>query len=65
MKMMYEAGETIEGGQVVAISDRDGKAYAARSESNGSRTLIGLAVDRCREGFMLRVDDGKVREDDA
>lgn len=60
--MLYVTGEYIEAGDSVVISMTDGKAYVAGPVAG---TLLGVAVESCREGFRIIEKDGEIREDDA
>lgn len=61
--MLYEAGETIEAGMAVAIREDDGKAWSARSSASGNRAMVGIAIERLREGMRICVKNGKAWED--
>jgi hypothetical protein len=61
MTKLYIAGEDIEPGCTVVVSQADGKVY--RAWPGGA--LIGNAAERIREGFRISESGGEVREDDA
>jgi hypothetical protein len=61
--MLYLAGENIDAGVSVVISNIDGKAYASGNIVDGF--YLGDAVEQLREGFIIIERDGEVREDDA